>query len=116
MKCQWEARVIKLGIRRIKPEEVGRFREWMSQLDKRRDEVRATFKQEGVTHEQVYLLDVAGGPIMVYAMEAPDHERAAKAFLGSKLSIDAEHKAVLKQVLGERVPQELLFDCRSEPD
>ena len=103
--------MIKLGIRRIKPEEVGRFREWMAQLDTRRDEVRATFKQEGVRHEQVYLLDVPGGPIMVYAMEAPDHERAARAFQESKLPIDAEHKAVLKQVLGDPVPQELLFDC-----
>ena len=107
--------MIKLGIRRVKPEEVGRLREWMSQLDKRRDEVQATFRQEGVQHEQVYLLDVPGGPIMVDAMQAPDHDRAAKAFLESKLPIDAEHKAVLKQVLGEPVLQELLFDCQAGP-
>lgn len=103
--------MIKLGIRKVKPEEIGRLREWMAQLDKRREEVRATFRQEGVTHEQVYLLDVADGPIMVYAMEAPDHQHAAKAFMESKLAIDAEHKAVLKQVLGGPVPSELLFEC-----
>jgi len=106
--------VIKLGIRRIKPGEVGHFREWMAQLDRRRDEVRATFSQEGVTHEQVYLLDAPDGPIMIYAMEAPDHERAAKAFVESKLAIDAEHKAVLKQVLGGPVSCELLFECHAD--
>jgi hypothetical protein len=106
--------MIKLGIRRVKPEEVARLRDWMAQLASRRDEVRATFKQEGVTHEQVYLLEVSDGPIMVYAMEAPDHEHAAKAFMESNLSIDTEHKAVLRQVLGDRVSCELLFECHAE--
>ena len=106
--------MIKLGIRKVKPEEVGRLREWMAQLDKRREEVRATFRQEGVTHEQVYLLNASDGPIMVYAMEAPDHDRAAKAFMESALPIDAEHKAILKQVLAGPASCELLFDCQAE--
>ena len=51
---------------------------------------------------------------MIYAMEAPDHERAAKAFVESKLAIDAEHKAVLRQVLGGPVSCELLFACHAD--
>jgi hypothetical protein len=105
--------VIKLGIRRVKPEEVERLREWMAQVGARRPEVLATFEQEGMRHEQVYLLDVPDGPILVYAMEAADHERAAKAFLESTLPIDVEHRAVMKQVLGGPVRYELLFDCEA---
>jgi len=105
--------VIKLGIRKVKPEEEHRLRDWMSQLNSRCSEVRETFQQEGVTHEQAYLLNVSGELILVYAMEAPDHARAAAAFAQSTLPIDVEHKRIMSQVLGPAVPSELLFECRA---
>lgn len=47
-----------------------------------------TFAQEGVRHEQAYLLKTVEGPILVYAMEAADHDRAQAAYQRSSLPID----------------------------
>ena len=57
------------------------------------------------------LLKTSDGPILIYAMEAPDHERAAAAFKQSKLAIDIEHKQVMKQVLAGKADVELLYEC-----
>jgi hypothetical protein len=109
-----EAIVIKLAIRKVKPGEETHLREWMAQLGSRRPEVQATFKQEGVRHELAYLIDGADGPVLIYAMEAADHEHAAAAYAQSSLPIDLEHRRIMKQVLGGRVPGELLYECQSE--
>ena len=105
--------MIKLGIRKVKPGEEEHLRNWMSQLESRRPEVLATFEQEGMRHEQVFLLNVAEGPILIYAMEAEDHSRASAAFAQSPLPIDIEHKRVMTQVLGGPVQYELLFECHA---
>jgi len=105
--------VIKLGIRRVKPEEESRLREWMSQLNSRHPEVRETFRQEGVTHEQARLINISGELILIYAMEAADHAKAAAAFAQSTLPIDVEHKRIMSQALGAIVPSELLFECHA---
>jgi len=105
--------VIKLGIRKVKPEDEGRLREWMSQLNARHTEVRETFRQEGVTHEQACLINVSGELILIYAMESADHAKAAAAFAQSTLPIDVEHKRIMSEVLGAVVPSELLFECHA---
>jgi len=109
-----EALVIKLAMRKVRPGEEGRLREWMAQLNSRRLEVLATFRQEGVRHELAYLIDGADGPILIYAMEAADHEQAAAAYAQSGLPIDLEHRRIMTRVLGDRVPSELLYEFRSE--
>jgi uncharacterized protein DUF6176 len=106
--------VIKLAMRKVKPGEESHLREWMAQLNSRRSEVLAAFQQEGVRHELAYLLDGADGPVLIYAMEAADHEQAAAAYAQSSLPIDLEHRRIMKQVLGDRVPSELLYECQSE--
>jgi len=106
--------VIKLAIRKVKPGEEHHLRAWMAQLNSRRAEVRATFQQEGVRHEQAFLLSTADGPVLIYAVEALDHERAAAAYAQSTLPIDLEHKRIMRQVLGEAVPCDLLYECQAE--
>lgn len=105
--------MIKLAMRKVKPGEEGRLREWMAQLNARRPEVLETFRQEGVRHELAYLIDGAGGPVLIYAMEEANHEQAAAAYARSTLPIDLEHRRIMGQVLGERVSSELLYECRS---
>ena len=58
--------MISLKFRLIKPDEVPHLRAWMGELMQRQDEVRETFRQEGVRHETAYLLQ--GG------IEMPDRE------------------------------------------
>jgi len=43
--------MIKLAIRKVKPDQEGHLRAWMAELNRRSAEVRETFAQEGVRHE-----------------------------------------------------------------
>ena len=105
--------MINLAIRKVKPGKESQLRAWRAQLNSRRSEVLETFRQEGVRHERAYLLQTADGPILIYAMEAPDHERAAAAYAQSTLPIDLEHKRIMTEVLGDHVPSELLYECKA---
>ena len=67
--------MLRLSIRRIKPQKEARLREWLSELNARADEVRATFKAETVRAEQAYIIPTSDGPLLVYAMEAEDFHR-----------------------------------------
>jgi hypothetical protein len=82
----------------------------MSELMRRRDEVIATFENEGVRHELAYLLPVTDGWILVYASEMEDPERASAAFRASSLPIDHEHAQVMAKVLEAPADAELLYD------
>ena len=73
-------------------------------------EVRETFHQETVRHEVAYLVEGRDGPVLVYAMEAEDFERAAEAYGASKLPIDLEHREVLGAVLAGPADFEKLYD------
>ena len=106
--------MIKLAILKVKPNEESRLRSWMTELTRRNNEVLETFAQEGVRHEQAYLLKTGDGPILIYAVEALDQDRAALAFRNSKLAIDAEHKQLMGRVLGGSVDAELLYECKVE--
>jgi uncharacterized protein DUF6176 len=106
--------VIRVSIRKVKPDQESRLRNWMAELTRRSAEVRETFAQEGVRHEQAFLLKTVEGAVLIYAMEAADHERAASAFRESTLPIDREHRGVMAQVLGENANVELLYDCVAE--
>jgi hypothetical protein len=103
--------MIKLAIRRVKPEEENTLRQWLEELSRRQGEVRETFAREGVRHEQAYLLKTQDGPVLIYAMEARDHEQAAAAFQASTLSIDEQHKRVMARVLAGKADAELLYEC-----
>jgi hypothetical protein len=59
--------MLQLSIRRIKPEKEARLREWLSELNARADEVRATFEAETVRAEQAYIIPTGDGPLLVYA-------------------------------------------------
>ena len=94
----------------IKPGQEQKLREWLSGLMRRQDEVRETFKQETVRHEQGYILQINGGTALMYIVEAEDLEQASKAYKNSPLPIDAEHRNIMKQTLADRLPTELLYD------
>jgi hypothetical protein len=84
----------------------------MTELGRRQDEVRATFANEGVRHEQAFLLESAAGPVLVYAIEVEDVEAAQQAYEASTLAIDAEHRQVMAAVLGPAAEVELLYEAR----
>src|SRR5205085_10211403 len=87
------------------------LRAWMAEVNGRQDEVRETFRRQGVHHEQAFLVDGKDGPLFIYAIEMEDPEKARRAFETSQLPIDREHAAVMAQVIAGRVPVELLYEC-----
>jgi len=102
--------MLKVSINMVKPGQEEKLREWLSELMRRQDEVRETFKQETVRHEQGYLLQINGGTALMYIVEAEDLEQASNAYKNSAFSIDSEHRNILKQTLANRIPTELLYD------
>jgi hypothetical protein len=102
--------MIELAILRVRPEQVERLRTWLAELMNRADEVRETFANEGVTHERAYLLTTADGPVLIYAMEAADHQKASEAYQRSTLPIDQEHRQVMREVLAGPARTELLYE------
>ena len=106
--------MLKVAIHMVNPGQEQRLRDWLAELMRRQDEVRETFQQETVRHEQGYLLSTADGTALVYVIEAEDFERASDAYKNSTLPIDIEHRQVMGQVLGDSIPFELLYDCALE--
>jgi len=102
--------MLRLSIRRIKPDKEARLREWLSELNARADEVRATFEAETVRAEQAYIISSSDGPLLVYAMEAEDFDRGRQAFAASKHAIDHEHRAVMQECLDESLELRPLYD------
>ena len=102
--------MLKASIQMVKPGQEQKLRAWLSELMDRQDEVRETFEQETVRHEQGYLLKINDGTALLYIVEAEDLEQASKAYKNSTLLINAEHRNVMQEVLGDRIPMELLYD------
>ena len=105
--------MIRVELRRVKPEKEARLREWLSELNSRADEVRATFEDETVRAEQAYIIPTSDGPVLVYAMEAEDFDVGAQAYANSKHPIDHEHRAVMKECLGEPLRLKPLYEVKA---
>ncbi len=61
---------------RLKPGSVERVREWAAELNRRRDEVSATLRDEGVVVESVFLDQAASDDFLVYYLKARSVGRA----------------------------------------
>jgi hypothetical protein len=107
--------MIELSVRRVKPGQEETLRSWLGQVGgSRRGEAAATLIDEGVTHETVVLVETADGPVVVYAIEADDLDRAYEVARTSRHRIDADHKRIMESALGEAVPIEVLLDLRPD--
>ena len=95
--------MMKLSFRRVRAGKEARLRDWLAELSVRADEVRATFVGETVRSEQAFLVHTVDGLALVYAVEASDLECARDAFERSPHAIDAVHKRVMSECLGDRL-------------
>ncbi len=102
--------MLRVSFQRVKPGKEPRLREWLAELSARDDEVRATFVDETVRHEQAFVLEMNDGPVLVYLIEAADADLGREAFARSNHSIDKEHKQVMRECLAERLEIQPLYD------
>jgi hypothetical protein len=95
----------------VRDDEVDRLRAWGRELMERTDEVKETFRQEGVRHEMSHLIRTTEGWVLIRSAEVDDMDKALAAFEASNLKIDAEHGDVMQQTLEGPFPAELIFEC-----
>jgi hypothetical protein len=106
--------MLRVEIRRIRPEMELRLRAWLVELNSRADEVRETFIDETVRAEQAYIVAGDEGPLVVYVMEAEDFDRGGKAYAASRHKIDNEHREVMRECLAESPKVEPVYDVALE--
>jgi hypothetical protein len=104
--------MLRVGFANIRPEREARLRDWLKELGERQEEVVETFRRETIRHEQVFIVQSADGPLLVYAIEAEDHEVARKVYESSTLEIDKQHGAVLSECLAPGPRLSPLFECK----
>lgn len=79
--------------------------DWSEELKRRKDEVIATLKNEGVVSESCYISE--DGEYVYYFMEAEDFEKAKNAVAENPHPIDHDHKKARESSM-ERVAN---LDC-----
>jgi len=102
--------VLEVVFQRVQPDEVDRLRAWINEEEDRAEEVRQTFRQETVHHEVAYLIEATEGPVLVYAMEAEDFDRADRAYRSSTLPIDLQHREIMRAVVAGPAVVEKLYE------
>jgi hypothetical protein len=105
--------MLRVAIRHVNPGRADQLREWLKEVNgPRREEALASLIDEGCTHEQAFLIEGAEGPVVVYVMEVDDVETSQVAARTSEHPIDADHKRLMEEAVGETIPSELLLDLR----
>ena len=103
--------MLQLSVRYVRPDQVDRLRDWFRQIETtRRDEAVATLVDETVSHETAILLTEGDRPILVYAMEVDDPERARRSAGSGRHPVDRDHQAVMQAAIAGRPDQEVLLD------
>jgi hypothetical protein len=105
--------MLHLSLSRIRPDQEERLRDWMAELHTRADEVRMTLTREGVHQETAFLIRAQDGPILVFAVEADDPDRALDVFRTSELPVDSEHRAVMSEAVAGPADVVLLYEVRA---
>ena len=103
--------MITVTFSRVRDGQEERLRAWGRELMQRADEVRETFRQEGVRQEKSYLIRTTEGWILLRLGEVDDWEKALEAFKRSELRIDAEHARVMESTLAGPFPAEMIYEC-----
>jgi hypothetical protein len=102
--------MLRVVIKQVRPEKEAKLRAWLAELNSRADEVRATFIDETVRAEQAFIVPGAGGPLLIYVMEAEDFAHGSAAYASSTHTIDHEHRAVMRECLTEPLKLAPLYD------
>lgn len=97
----------KLAHFKFKPQGKQIWLDWSEELKRRKDEVIATLKNEGVVSESCFIAE--DGESVYYFMEAEDFEKVRIAASESTHLIDADHKKARSSSLEFAGTLECLF-------
>ncbi|HEU4450452.1 MAG TPA: DUF6176 family protein [Gaiellaceae bacterium] len=100
---------------RLKPGALPRVWEWAAELKRRRDEVNATLRDEGVILESVFLDQTDDGDFLIYYMKAHSLDEAARVAQHSRHAIDRFHQDFKRETWESRTSLTPLIEF-SQPD
>ena len=95
---------------KLKPDSLNRVRVWAAELNRRKDEVLATLRDEQVVVESVFLDRTSDGDFLIYYMRAWNLEDASRTARRSEHDIDAYHGQFKRDTWESQEPLELLID------
>jgi L-rhamnose mutarotase len=98
---------VKLARFRFKPDAKQNWLDWSEELKRRKEEVVATLKNEGVVSESCFISN--DGNEIFYFMAAEDFEKARKAVVENPHPIDRDHKEARESSLEFVEQLDLLF-------
>jgi len=95
---------------RLKPDSIDRVRTWAAELNRRRNEVLETLRDEQVIVESVFLDQTSDGDFLIYYLKARSLEEARQAVHLSQHEIDEYHQKFKCDTWDTRQRLELLID------
>ena len=98
------------------PDSVEKVREWADFLHTNRDEALQSLKNEGVTVESAFVVNIEGKDYLIGYMRAANMHQAHEAVKDSTLNIDAYHQAFKKACWGKRYKGMPLTDLSRIPN
>lgn len=97
----------------LKPNSIERVHAWANEINSRKDEALATFKDEGVIIESVFLDQNSEGDFLIYFMKAESFEKAKNAVQKSIYDIDEYHQQFKKDCWLDGKKLENLIDLEN---
>jgi hypothetical protein len=95
---------------KLKENSLDRVREWAETLNRRKDEVIETLRDESVIIESVFLERTPQGDFLIYYMKAESLEQARAAVTKTTHAIDEYHRQFKRETWDGGSPLELLVD------
>lgn len=98
------------------PNSVERVHEWADFLHANHDEALQSLRNEGVTVESAFVVNIEGKDYLIGYMRAAKMSKAHEAVDASTLNIDAYHQAFKKACWGKRYRCTPISDLSRVPD
>ena len=103
------------GLIKLKPDSSVDIEQWRETLLARHDEVLQSLRDEGVTIESWFLVEIEGLPYLLWFMKAKSIAKAQDAFLKSKHPIDAYHLEMMTKMADLQIEAVSLLDLSIDP-
>lgn len=98
------------------PNSLEKVKEWANFLRSNRDEALQSLKNEGVTVESAFVVDIEGKAYLIGYMRAVSMGKAHEAVKDSTLNVDAFHQAFKNACWGKRYQSTPVSDLSRIPD
>ena len=102
------------GLVKLKSDCGGLVEEWRSTLEARREEALQTLREEGVSVESWFQVEIADEPYLLWYMRAESIQRVWEVAEQSKHDIDAYHFNIMSRISQSQIQATPLLDVSED--